>query len=139
MNPKIWGPSAWLFLHSITLAYPNNPSYDDMNNYRQFFESIKYVLPCDSCKEHFKENLQKYPLTDRILESKDLLCKWLIDIHNSVNIRTNKKVLTYEQVFDIYTDIYDENKKNHNLLFLFLSFMLLSVSLLILYKNITKL
>ena len=26
MNPEIWGPPAWMFLHSISLAYPKNPT-----------------------------------------------------------------------------------------------------------------
>ena len=26
MDPLIWGPHAWFFLHSITLVYPDNPS-----------------------------------------------------------------------------------------------------------------
>ena len=26
MEPNIWGPGAWTFLHSITFQYPENPS-----------------------------------------------------------------------------------------------------------------
>lgn len=134
MNPKIWGPRAWIFLHSITLAYPVNPTYQDMDNYKRFFESLKYVLPCESCKEHFTDNIKKYPLTDQILRSKDLLCKWLIDIHNSVNMSTGKRVLTYQQVFDIYTSIYDENKKNYKLLYL-LFFSILIILIIYIFRT----
>ena len=33
MNPNIWGESAWLFLHTITLNYPENPTFLDKHNY----------------------------------------------------------------------------------------------------------
>ena len=39
MNPEVWGPPAWTFLHSITLAYPDNPSDIDKSNYENFFSS----------------------------------------------------------------------------------------------------
>ena len=29
MNPKIWGPPGWIFLHSIAYGYPNEPSSDE--------------------------------------------------------------------------------------------------------------
>ena len=29
MEAKIWGPHAWIFLHSITMAYPENPTDND--------------------------------------------------------------------------------------------------------------
>ena len=33
MEPEIWGPHAWQFLHSITLSYPDNPTFEDKNNH----------------------------------------------------------------------------------------------------------
>ena len=37
MNPKIWGPGGWLFLHSITLNYPENPTENDKMYHKNFF------------------------------------------------------------------------------------------------------
>ena len=56
MNPKIWGPSAWLFLHTVTFNYPNNPTEEDKRNYLTFFNSLKHIIPCPLCKEHYIEN-----------------------------------------------------------------------------------
>ena len=39
MDPRIWGPPAWTFLHSVTLAYPDNPTETDRTNYKKFFNS----------------------------------------------------------------------------------------------------
>ena len=81
MNPKIWGPHAWIFLHSITFNYPSKPTLQDINHYKNFFNNLKYILPCNNCQNHYKNNIDKYPLTDEILSSKQKLINWLINIH----------------------------------------------------------
>jgi len=47
MNPKFWGPHAWIFLHSVTMNYPKEPNNQDKTLYRNFFSSLKRVLPCE--------------------------------------------------------------------------------------------
>ena len=37
MEPNIWGPHAWLFLHTITLNFPDNPTKEEKEKYKQFF------------------------------------------------------------------------------------------------------
>lgn len=39
---------------------------------------------------------------DRALESRDTLTKWVIDIHNKVNLETGKKELGYQEALDLY-------------------------------------
>ena len=113
MQPEIWGPSAWTFLHTITLNYPTNPNDEDKSNHKLFFNNLKNIIPCEKCAIHYEENLKKYPL-DPALESKELLVKWLIDIHNEVNKKNNKKIYSYEEVNKIYKDMYSMNDSNVN-------------------------
>ena len=40
-NPEIWGPGAWLFLHTITLNYPTNPTFEDKENYLLMLKAAK--------------------------------------------------------------------------------------------------
>lgn len=80
-------------MHFVTLSYPDsnqNISEQDKTHVKDFFLSVKNVLPCENCRLHFEQNLEKFPLNDNILSSKDNLIKWLVDIHNEVNIRTGK-------------------------------------------------
>jgi len=107
MKPEIWGPHAWIFLHSITLEYPDYPTYEDKQNMTTFINSLKHVLPCHKCRINFNEHLNKYPLTDNILNSKPNLIKWLIDIHNSVNKITNKKELSHEEALTQLLKLYE--------------------------------
>ena len=104
MEPNIWGPSAWLFLHSVTFQYPENPTEVEKLNYNHFFTSLQHVLPCPTCRKHYKENLEKLPIA---LNSKKELIEWLIDIHNEVNIIYHKKQFTYEEVYQKYKKLYN--------------------------------
>jgi len=115
MNPEVWGPHAWFLLHSITFNYPENPSTIDKNNIRNFFYSFAEVIPCNTCKNHFKKNLKKYPLTDEVLKSNENLVTWLIDIHNIVNKDNDKNVLTREEVMEYYKNKYENYNNNNNI------------------------
>ena len=112
MNPEVWGPHGWIFLHTITFNYPDFPTNDDKNKYKNFFTLLKYTLPCDACKQHFSNNLIKYPLTDSVLSSKNNLMKWLFNIHNSVNKMNNKKLFTYKEFIDYYNKLYTVDSRS---------------------------
>ena len=122
-NPEIWGPGAWLFLHTITLNYPTNPTFEDKENYKKFFISLKNVIPCKNCAKHYSENLNNFPIDDS-LNSKEDLVKWLIDNHNKVNEKNKKREYSYDEVIEKYEKLYSP-KSN--------SFMILAVIFLILF------
>jgi hypothetical protein len=96
MKPEIWGPHAWVFLHSVTLEYPENPTEQDKVNMVNFINSVGLVLPCQKCRNNFKSHLDKTPLTEEVIKCKTNLVKWMIDIHNCVNKMNNKPELSYE-------------------------------------------
>lgn len=111
MEPNIWGPGAWTFLHSITFQYPEVPSDVDKQKYYTFFNSLKNVLPCPICREHYTNNLEKLPLR---LDNRNNLIEWLIDIHNEVNYLNNKKIYSYDEVYEIYNRLYDSTNNVNN-------------------------
>ena len=43
-NNKIWGPDAWLFLHTITFNYPENPSEQDKVNLYYRVKNVKNII-----------------------------------------------------------------------------------------------
>jgi hypothetical protein len=98
--PEYWGRCAWIFLHSITMAYPDNPTDSDKLNYKNFFNSMKHVLPCHKCRINYSKHLISFPLTDRILSSRERLIDWIILIRNQTNRMNNKSLLTYDDVVD---------------------------------------
>ena len=134
MDPNIWGPPSWLFLHSVTLNYPQNPTPQDQEDFRIFFDSLKHVLPCPTCKEHYAKNLTLKPIN---LKNRDTLVNWLIDVHNSVNVSNGKRKLPYQEVYDIYDDLYNGgNFLGDNKLKIYIVLgVLLLVGILIYLKN----
>lgn len=104
MNPNIWGESFWNVIHYITVAYPNNPTEEDKQNMVAFLNSLKNVLPCENCRNHFKANLITYPLTNDILSSRYDFIKWAVTVHNEVNRRTGKPEMSVDHAIELYTN-----------------------------------
>lgn len=138
MNKNIWGPKVWTFIHTVTINYPNNPEQSDKERIAALMYAISDTLPCDTCKEHFKKLINKYPPN---VKSRETLFNWGVNVHNLVNKRLNKKELSYEEVLNIYENKYNMKinfnskniyKKNSNLLYN-ITFILLILILIFLY------
>lgn len=103
LKTSIWGPPTWEALHCITFNYPQKPTKEDKKNYKLFFESLQYVLPCSECKKHYAKNIKNESELNKAFESRDSLTKWLYKLHNKVN--DDRKVnykLSYQEVKDKY-------------------------------------
>ena len=103
IDPNLWGKHFWATAHYITISYPTNPTKIEKQNVKFFFELLKELLPCGNCRSHYKNNLKIYPLTDEILSSKYKLIEWLVNLHNEVNKRTGKKIISVDEAMQIYT------------------------------------
>lgn len=95
MKPEIWGNHGWLFLHGVTMNY--TPSKKNRKVVYKFFKALRYLLPCNKCSKNLQKHMKKIPLSKDILESREKLVMWLIDIHNEVNKSLGKPVLSYNE------------------------------------------
>lgn len=96
--PSCFGPPLWTSIHSIAYAY--KPSIENKIKYLTFFENLGYVIPCDECKIHYRQNFKLDEITVA-LESQEKLFRWTYDLHNLVNRQTGvpeSKWPTYESV-----------------------------------------
>lgn len=125
INPNVWGPHAWKFLHYITLAYPSSPTISDKQNTKIFFESMSHILPCEKCKIHFQEMLKNNPLTEKVLSSKWNLVNWLLMVHNKINLKHGKKEYTFDQLYREY--ILNSESDNNMFVFIFLILLLVII------------
>jgi hypothetical protein len=99
--PSCWGPMLWGGLHSIAYAY--NPQIDK-DNYYNFFSNLGSVLPCEECRVHYSQNVNKQELAIA-LESNENLFRWVYDLHNKVNLQTGvpeSKWPSYESIKKLY-------------------------------------
>lgn len=104
MNPSVWGKYQWTSIHFSALGYPKKPSIETKNAFRMYFnEILPEILPCEGCRKHLRHTLKnELPITDKDLQNKDTLFKWTVDLHNIVNKRLNKPIMSYEVASNIY-------------------------------------
>lgn len=88
MLPSCWGSALWHVLHSI--AYVYNPQ-TDKEKYYDFFTNLGNILPCEECRNHYSQNLNKQELIIA-LDSNENLFRWVYDLHNKVNKQTGVPV-----------------------------------------------
>ena len=93
LGPNIWGPHLWKALHMISVGYPNEPSYEQKQNYKKFFENFYHIIPCSICSNNYKRHLVELPITDDTMKNRQNLANWLINIHNIVNKEQGKNVI----------------------------------------------
>ena len=96
MDPEKWGPSAWALLHRLA----SNKIPHTLAEYKAFFNSLRYVLPCCICRENYTGHVQKMPE----LKSIDELPSWMIKLHNRVNKMKGKP--KHNGVYKDTTDIW---------------------------------
>ena len=123
MNQNVWGKCAWVFIHTIAINYPENPSTTEKENVIKFFTSMGDILPCRYCREHYRKNLKILPIR---ADSKMDLVYWTIDLHNKVNDDIGKPILSREEALRKVMALYKNNPDNpEGYYFLYLGTLLL--------------
>jgi len=89
---RVWGPHAWVFLHSVANTFPLRPTHAQKEQYRQFFDTLVYVLPCKICREHYAQWLRREPIALAV-NSRSRLQAWISELHNHVNSRLEKETI----------------------------------------------
>ena len=99
MLTTVWGPSMWMFLHTMSFNYPVHPTEEDKHKYRDFVLSLRSVLPCKYCRMNLTKNLKDHPLTMAHMKDRDSFSRYIYDLHEMVNTMLHKKSnLTYDEV-----------------------------------------
>jgi hypothetical protein len=101
MNPNFWGNSAWLYLHTLSFNYPDNPTAKDKKKYLNFFNNLGDMLPCPSCAKSYNIYIKFLPVND-FLDDIHGITYWLYTIHYLVNIKLNKKNISFLNVVKKY-------------------------------------
>jgi len=110
IEPTTWGPHFWYFIHTIALCYPNNPSTITKRKYYEFIHNLPLFIPTENISKYFSGLLDKYPVTP-YLDNKDSFVKWTIFIHNKVNKKLDKPIITVNKFYSNYKN----NNKNRNI------------------------
>lgn len=109
MNPEVWGPNLWNYMHSLALSYPDIPNENDKKYYGDFFNNLKYTLPCITCRSNYIKHIKELPVENSLNSRVELFC-WTVNMHNKVNIILNKKTYSCSDAIKLYNDIYTTNE-----------------------------
>ena len=105
MLPELWGPHLWKSVHYIALGYPDNPTENDMINYKIFYVNFWKIIPCMKCSMNYKRHSEELPIDD-FLSSKNRLFEWTVHLHNIVNKELGKPLVQVESAYKIYTKVH---------------------------------
>lgn len=77
MDPSIWGAGAWHLLHRVSTR-----KHDRVTS-KEFYMSLKDILPCRSCRANIQKHVAKLPFP--VGKNKGKVAEWVYGIHNLVN------------------------------------------------------
>ena len=105
LDPTIWGPHYWVFLHTMSFGYPDHPSSVIKKKYYDFIHNIPYFLPNEKIAKDFTDLLSLYPLSP-YLDSRVHFIEWMHFIHNKINEKSGKPPMTLYDMYLTYYDLY---------------------------------
>ncbi|XWV26347.1 Alr family protein [Tupanvirus soda lake] len=111
-NFNEWGPKAWAIFHEKAIRYPKNPCKCDIKKILHFYnEKFMEYIGCESCKKDYKKIICRNPAR---ANSQTDLFMWTVDIHNIVNLKLGKEVISYNEAFRIWTRMNLEKSYKYN-------------------------
>jgi len=104
LNNEFWR-NYWKYLHYLSFIYPLNPSEENKKSVKKLLKNMENEgLSCPNCRIHFRKFLEKKD-RNKIVSSKENLIDFFIDLHNDVNNRLGKGILSKEDVKELYNDL----------------------------------
>ena len=105
LDPTVWGPHYWFFLHTTTMTYPLHPNDGVKKKYYDFVQNLPLFIPHASMAKSFQEMLDTYPVSP-YLDSRDSLVRWLHFIHNKLNKRLDQRQVSIAKFYEDYYEKY---------------------------------
>ena len=106
LDPNIWGPHYWFFLHTISMTYPNRPNSVTKKKYYELIHNMPTFIPVEKMSSDFSKLLDLYPITP-YLDTRESVIRWIWFIHNKINSKLDKPQITLN---DFYIKYYEEYK-----------------------------
>jgi len=113
LDPTIWGPHYWFFLHTIAITYPLHPNEVTKKKYYDFIQSLPLFLPVSEIGDSFNKFIDKYPVTP-YLDSRESFVRWMHFIHNKINRALGMSEMEMDKALEIYYDRYKPRIEKDN-------------------------
>ena len=111
LDPKIWGPHYWFFLHTVAMTYPHHPNAVTKKKYYEFIQNLPLFIPVEEISTQFSKLIDAYPITP-YLDNRDSFLRWMHFIHNKINEKLEKPPITLNDFFlEYYNQYKSQNEK----------------------------
>jgi len=111
LDPKVWGPHYWFFLHTIAMTYPHHPNTITKKKYYELIQNLPLFIPVEEISKEFEKMIDLYPITP-YLDNRDSFIRWSHFIHNKINEKLEKPPISLNDFFIIYYNQYkSQNEK----------------------------
>jgi len=101
-DPELWGKHLWYTMEAIACTLND----ENRSLIHSFFESLQGVIPCPTCKEHYCEYYQSYPIYPYLRNSLSLI-EWLYQLKCIIKKRQNRIPPPFSSYFTHIVDYYD--------------------------------
>lgn len=105
LDPNVWGPHYWFFLHTISMTYPHHPNAVTKKKYYEFIQNLPLFIPVDTMSSEFSKLIDQYPVTP-YLDNRESFVRWTWFIHNKINQKLEKPTITLSEFHVKYYDAY---------------------------------
>ena len=109
LDPKIWGPHYWFFIHTVAMTYPIRPNAVTKKKYYEFIQNLPLFIPIENISGEFSKLIDKYPVMP-YLDNRESLIRWTHFIHNKINQKLEKPQISLS---DFYIKYYEEYKSQN--------------------------
>jgi len=106
LDPNVWGPHFWFFLHTLAISYPHYPNAVTKKKYYELIQNLPLFIPVEAIGNDFIKLLDEYPVTP-YLDNRESLVKWMHFIHNKINEKLEKPKIS---INEFYLRYYEEYK-----------------------------
>jgi len=94
---SVWGSKVWTLLHRLSF-YSNRQ--DVGGAWKTVLRTLSETLPCQYCRNHMREYLNKNPLTFPASASgqikRETIILWLFNFHNHVNQSLGRQPFAFD-------------------------------------------
>ena len=111
LDPKIWGPHYWFFLHTVAMTYPHHPNAVTKKKYYEFVQNLPLFIPVEQISKEFEKLIDLYPITP-YLDNRDSFVRWMHFAHNKINEKLEKPQISLNDFFvQYYNEYKSQNEK----------------------------
>ena len=109
MDPAVWGPHYWFFLHSVALHYPKHPNATTKKIHYRLIHNMHEFIPHREVAANFSKILARYPVAP-YLDSRTHFVRWVHFIHNKINEQIGKPTISLAAHRDNVRKVYAGTK-----------------------------